>query len=66
VVDIIVIGTGIRMRPISKSAREYLSSLGIRVELAATTEAAAAYNLLSTERGLTEVAAALLPLKASP
>jgi len=60
--DILVIGTGLKTRPLAKGVREHLSSLGIRIEMAATAEAAATYNLLATERGVKEVAAALLPM----
>ena len=50
------------MRPISPRVRQRLNSLGIRVDIQDTRNAAAQYNLLATERGLNAVAGALIPL----
>lgn len=50
------------MRPISPKTRERISSLGIRVDIQDTRNAAAQFNLLATERGVGTVAAALIPL----
>lgn len=50
------------MRPISPDTRNYINSLGIRIEIQDTRNAAAQYNLLATERGIGSVAAALVHL----
>jgi hypothetical protein len=50
------------MRPISPKTRGYINSLGIRVDIQDTRNAAAQFNLLATERGVGSVAAALIPL----
>ena len=50
------------MRPISPKTRGYINSLGIRVDIQDTRNAAAQFNLLATERGDGSVAAALVPL----
>ena len=50
------------MHPISLETRNYINSLGIRVDIQDTRNAAAQFNLLATERGVSEVAAALVPI----
>ena len=50
------------MRPISPKSRQYINGLGIRIDVQDTRNAAAQFNLLSTERGVGSVAAALIPL----
>jgi uncharacterized protein len=50
------------MRPISPKTRERINSLGIRIDIQDTRNAAAQFNLLATERGVGSVAAALVPL----
>jgi NADH dehydrogenase [ubiquinone] 1 alpha subcomplex assembly factor 3 len=50
------------MRPLSPAVRKHISSLGIRVEVADTRNAASQYNLLATERGVDQIAAALIPV----
>jgi NADH dehydrogenase [ubiquinone] 1 alpha subcomplex assembly factor 3 len=50
------------MLPISPRVRQHLNSLGIRVDIQDTRNAAAQYNLLATERGLSAVAGALIPI----
>ena len=50
------------MRPISLKTRSYINSLGIRVDIQDTRNAAAQFNLLATERGVGSVAAALVPI----
>jgi uncharacterized protein len=60
--DLLILGIGPQMRPLSPATRKHISSLGIRVEVLDTRNAAAQYNLLATERGMTDVAAALIPL----
>ncbi|KAI1824893.1 hypothetical protein F4861DRAFT_503932 [Xylaria intraflava] len=60
--DLLVLGLGPEIRPISPELRRHISSLGIRVEILDTRNAAAQYNLLVTERGINDVAAALVPI----
>ncbi len=60
--DILIIGTGPSIRPLSPETRQHINSLGIRVDVLDTRNAAAQFNLLATERGLRQVAAALVPL----
>lgn len=61
--DLLILGLGPTMRPISPETRRYINELGIRVEVQDTRNAAAQFNLLATERGVQEVAAALLPIE---
>ncbi|OTB20112.1 hypothetical protein K445DRAFT_71839 [Daldinia sp. EC12] len=60
--DLLILGLGPEIRPISPELRRHLSSLGVRVEILDTRNAAAQYNLLATERGVEDVAAALIPI----
>ncbi|KAF2644642.1 hypothetical protein P280DRAFT_487206 [Massarina eburnea CBS 473.64] len=60
--DLLIIGTGPQVTPIAPSVRRYLNDLGIRLEIQDTRNAAAQFNLLATERGVGQVAAALVPL----
>ena len=61
--DLLILGTGGRVWPISKKTRQFLNTvLGVKVDIMDTANASAAYNLLATERGVDEVAAALLPV----
>ncbi|XDG01323.1 hypothetical protein ABKA04_000938 [Annulohypoxylon sp. FPYF3050] len=60
--DLLILGLGPLNRPISPELRQHISSLGMRVEVLDTRNAAAQYNLLATERGLDDVAAALIPI----
>ncbi|KAI1426700.1 hypothetical protein F5Y12DRAFT_712851 [Xylaria sp. FL1777] len=57
-----VLGLGPEIRPISPELRRYISSLGMRVEILDTRNAAAQFNLLATERGINDVAAAIIPI----
>ena len=50
------------MYPISSETRKMISSLGIRVDVQDTRNAAAQFNLLATERGVGNIAAAMIPL----
>lgn len=50
------------MYPLSPETKRHINSLGIRVEVQDTRNAAAQFNLLATERGVTEIAAALIPI----
>lgn len=60
--DLLVIGVGQENRPLSPELRKAISALGMRIEVLDTRNAAAQYNLLATERGLDDVAAALIPI----
>ncbi|KAF2230298.1 hypothetical protein EV356DRAFT_454146 [Viridothelium virens] len=60
--DLLILGTGPSTRAPSPITRRYLHDLGIRLEVQDTRNAAAQFNLLATERGLTQVAAALVPV----
>lgn len=57
-IELLLIGTGEQMRPISPLVRTRLKSVGIRCDPMATGAAARTYNILIAERRL--VAAALL------
>jgi NADH dehydrogenase [ubiquinone] 1 alpha subcomplex assembly factor 3 len=59
---LLIIGTGPRVTPIAPAMRKYLNNLGIRLEIQDTRNAAAQFNLLATERGVQQVAAALIPI----
>ena len=50
------------MHPIAPGTRKYINGLGIRVDVQDTRNAAAQFNLLATERGVSNVAAALIPI----
>lgn len=60
--DLLILGQGPEIRPISPELRRYISSLGMRVEILDTRNAASQFNLLVTERGIDDVAAALIPI----
>lgn len=60
--DLLILGLGKEMRPISPRTRQYINSLGIRVDIQDTRNAAAQFNLLATERGVQSIAAALIPI----
>ncbi|KAI1005756.1 hypothetical protein K3495_g2471 [Podosphaera aphanis] len=60
--DLLVLGLGPEMRLVSPTTRHRLNHLGIRLEVQDTRNAAAQFNLLATERGLSNVAAALIPI----
>ncbi|TID15938.1 hypothetical protein E6O75_ATG08996 [Venturia nashicola] len=59
--DLLIIGTGASIIPISPATRKHINDLGIRIEVQDTRNAAAQFNLLATERGVQQVAAALIP-----
>jgi NADH dehydrogenase [ubiquinone] 1 alpha subcomplex assembly factor 3 len=61
-IDLLILGLGPEIRPISPRTRRLLSSLGMRVEVLDTRNAASQFNLLATERGVDDVAAAMIPL----
>ncbi|KAH3920573.1 hypothetical protein HBI56_071850 [Parastagonospora nodorum] len=60
--DLLIIGTGPTVTPIAPAVRQYLNGLGMRLEIQDTRNAAAQFNLLATERGVGQVAAALIPI----
>ncbi|PLN86242.1 hypothetical protein BDW42DRAFT_190155 [Aspergillus taichungensis] len=60
--DILIIGMGAHVMPLSPETKRRINSLGIRVDVLDTRNAAAQFNLLATERGVSEVAAAMIPI----
>ncbi|RMY31907.1 hypothetical protein D0866_06975 [Hortaea werneckii] len=60
--DLLVLGTGPKIVPVSPETRRHISELGIRLEVQDTRNAAAQFNLLATERGMQQVVAALVPI----
>jgi NADH dehydrogenase [ubiquinone] 1 alpha subcomplex assembly factor 3 len=50
------------MAPLSVQTRRFINGLGIRVDVQDTRNASAQFNLLATERGVGNVAAALIPI----
>ncbi|TKX23183.1 hypothetical protein C1H76_4248 [Elsinoe australis] len=60
--DLLVLGTGPGITPVSPATRQLINGLGIRLEVQDTRNAAAQFNLLATERGVQQVAAALIPI----
>jgi len=60
--DLLILGLGPAMRPLSPDTKRHIASLGMRVEVLDTRNAAAQFNLLATERGVADVAAALIPI----
>ncbi|OAA36390.1 DUF498 domain protein [Beauveria brongniartii RCEF 3172] len=61
-VDLLIVGTGKSIAPLSPDLRKHISSLGMRLEVLDTRNAASQFNLLATERGVADVAAALIPI----
>ncbi|KAM7199056.1 Protein of unknown function (DUF498/DUF598) domain containing protein [Naviculisporaceae sp. PSN 640] len=64
--DLLIVGMGKEIRPLSKETREIISALGMRVDVLDTRNAASQFNLLATERGVDDVAAVLVPLGWKP
>ncbi len=62
ITDLLVLGLGPQIRPLSPEMKRHISSLGMRVEVLDTRNAASQFNLLATERGVGDVAAALIPM----
>lgn len=60
--DLLILGTGRSIQPLSPETRRHINDLGIRIEIQDTRNAAAQFNLLATERGVQQVAAALVPI----
>ncbi|KAJ5103307.1 hypothetical protein N7532_003836 [Penicillium argentinense] len=59
--DIMILGLGQNTMPLSPETKRHINALGIRVEVQDTRNAAGQFNLLATERGVSEVAAAMIP-----
>ena len=60
--DLLILGTGRSIMPLSPETRRHITDLGIRIEVQDTRNAAAQFNLLATERGVQQIAAALVPI----
>ncbi|KAE8358330.1 hypothetical protein BDV27DRAFT_137893 [Aspergillus caelatus] len=60
--DLLIIGMGASVFPLSPETRRQINALGVRVEVLDTRNAAAQFNLLATERGVSEIAAAMIPI----
>lgn len=60
--DLLILGTGPSIVPVSPATRKRLNDLGIRLEIQDTRNAASQFNLLATERGIQQVAAAFVPI----
>lgn len=60
--DLLIIGAGKTILPLSPETRTAISELGMRVEVLDTRNAASQFNMLATERGVDDVAAVLIPI----
>lgn len=60
--DLLILGLGPEIRPLSPSTRQAISALGMRVDVLDTRNAVNQYNMLAAERGMGDVAAALVPI----
>ena len=58
----LIIGTGPSILPLAPATRKHLTEMGMRLEILDTRNAASQFNLLATERGVQEIAAALVPM----
>ncbi|KAK3906491.1 hypothetical protein C8A05DRAFT_11757 [Staphylotrichum tortipilum] len=61
--DLLILGLGPEILPLSPATRRAITNLGMRVEVLDTRNAASQYNMLATERGVDDVAAALIPIR---
>ena len=61
-IELLILGIGTTLFPLSPNTKRQINSLGMRVEVLDTRNAAAQFNLLATERGVSEIAAALIPM----
>ena len=61
VIDLLIIGMGASMYPLSPETKKHINALGIRIDIVDTRNAAAQFNMLATERGVSEIAAAMIP-----
>ena len=62
ITEMLILGLGPSMYPISPETRRMIGALGIRVDVQDTRNAAAQFNLLATERGVGNIAAAMIPI----
>ena len=62
ITEMLILGLGPSMYPISPETRRTIGALGIRVDVQDTRNAAAQFNLLATERGVGNIAAAMIPI----
>ena len=60
--DLLILGLGPEIRQLSPETKRCITALGMRVEILDTRNAASQFNLLATERGVDDVAAALVPI----
>lgn len=60
--DLLILGVGKMNRPLSPETKKAIAEMGLRVEVLDTRNAASQFNLLATERGVSEIAAALIPI----
>ncbi|PYH90048.1 hypothetical protein BO71DRAFT_388434 [Aspergillus ellipticus CBS 707.79] len=60
--DMLIIGMGNSLFPLAPETKRFVNCLGVRVEILDTRNAAAQFNLLATERGVSEIAAAMIPI----
>lgn len=60
--DMLILGLGASIYPLAPETKRQINSLGIRVDIQDTRNAAAQFNLLATERGVSEIAAAMIPI----
>lgn len=58
----LILGLGSTMLPLAPETRRKINSLGLRVDVQDTRNAAAQFNLLATERGTSNIAAAMVPM----
>ncbi|AOA60490.1 Hypothetical protein PP7435_CHR1-0944 [Komagataella phaffii CBS 7435] len=59
--ELVVIGMGGKPRMLHQNNKEYLNKLGIQYEVSDTKNSALNYDLLATERGVTQIAGLILP-----
>lgn len=60
--DLLILGLGPGISPVAPETRRYINDMGIRLDVQDTRNAAAQFNLLATERGVSDVACALIPI----
>ncbi|KAL8789444.1 MAG: hypothetical protein Q9195_006810 [Heterodermia aff. obscurata] len=60
--ELLILGLGPTMLPLSPETRQIITAMGIRVDVQDTRNAASQFNLLATERGVGEIAAAMIPI----
>ena len=61
-IDLLILGLGPTMLPLSPETRRIINAMGIRVDVQDTRNAASQFNLLATERGVDTIAAAMIPI----